>query len=241
MKGIIRKNNWVIVPELAHLLNFKRGVTWNMLWKVFYYTRLFKYVRQDQYRRIQNTFFKLCTKDRLNELCNLGFLRSPSESVYIATNKVLPILKEAGFNIKTLPEEAKGSGDSNELNNTSVFIDAFRRDDFFTLLYPEFKQNYNKFLIPDALLVLKRKDENRYKLVFLEIESKKPDWINYLGNKRDKYLQLASNISFYDYWKSSSVKLGLACPPIEKLKFSVSFVCSLKKDFGKGFNFVSSL
>lgn len=212
-----------------------------MLWKVFYYTRLLKYVRQDQYKTIQNTFFKICTKDRLKVLCDMGFLKSSNDNTYIATNKVLPILEAAGFKTKTLPEEPKGYGDINELNNTAVFIEAVKRKDFFSLLYPQFNQNLEKYLIPDALLVLKQQNVNKYKLVFLEIEAQKPDWSRYLENKKDKYLQLSKDKSFYEYWQKTSRLLELPCPDIEQLKFSVYFVCSLQKDFGKGFKFITSL
>jgi hypothetical protein len=116
-------------------------------------------------------------------------MKEVSKDVYIVTDKALPVLQDVGYNIETLPAQPKGLGNINELLNTDVFIQALKLPNFYTLLYHKFSE-----LEPDALLVLK--EEGRYKLTFLEIEAKKPSWEQYLENKRDKYLRLASNLEF---------------------------------------------
>lgn len=221
------------IDELAHLVPTNAGATFSQLWQIFYYTRLFKYVHKKQFPKIKKSFDKICTHDKLQELCKLGYLKNPQKDIYCAKDKVLPILREADFMTETLPVEPQGNGDINELHNTEIFINVMKQPHFHTLLYPNFT-----YLIPDALLVLLDKEKNKYKLTFLEIEAKKPDWENYIRTKRDSYLQLASDISAYDFWKVQCSKLKINSPNIKDFCFSVSFYCSISKDFGHGFNFL---
>lgn len=228
--------------ELIHLIPVKQGATFSQMWQIFYYTRLFKYIAYDQYSQIKKSFNKICTYRKLEELCTLGYLKSPTHKVYCATNKVLPILREAGYNIDILPAEPVGKGDSNELHNTHVFIQVSKLEHFYTLLYPQFKvtKDVKPFLIPDALAVQIDKNNKKFKLTFLEVEAKKPKWEQYLHNKREKYLQLSRESIFVDYWRTVSVNLGLNHVPLEQLKFNVAFICeSIHLDFGKGFKFYS--
>ena len=222
----------VKVNELAHLIPTKAGATFSQLWQIFYYIRLLKYVHKKQLPKIKKSFDKICTHDKLQELCALGYLKNPQIDVYCAKDKVLPILKEAGFITETLPSETSGKGDINELQNTEALIRILKQKYYYTFLYPSFG-----YLIPDALLVQKDSENRKCKLVFLEIEAKKPQWEKYIENKRDNYLRLEKDIQFYNYWKITAPKLGLTIPPIDRLKFSVHFICNIEKDFGKGFTF----
>lgn len=224
------------IDELAHLVPTKSGATFSQLWQIFYYTRLFKYISYKHYIQIKSSYNKICTEKRLLKLCELGYLKSPQDDVYCATNKVLPILKEAGFNIDVLPNEPIGLGDINELNNTDVFVQAVKRKYFHSLLFPNFK-----YLIPDALLVELDKENNKYKLTFLEIEAKKPKWNEYIVEKRHNYIQLSKSIEVYNYWSEVCLKIGFSKPKIEDFKFNVCFICSLKENFGNGFKFINSL
>jgi 8-oxo-dGTP pyrophosphatase MutT (NUDIX family) len=148
-------------------------------------------------------------------------------------------LKE--YNTNLLPQKKPtGKGDINEILNTEAFIQAVKLPDFYTLLYPtEFRESHN--LIPDALMVLKSKEERKYKLIFLEVEAKKPNWIEKLAGKRENYVLLSKDYRFYDYWKTTSERIGLPMPDISQLKFSVYFICSIKENFGNGFHFTQSL
>jgi hypothetical protein len=176
------------------------------------------------------------TKQNLDYLCTLGYLKQVQEDIFCAKDKALTILKEVKYNRKLdlLPAEPVGNGDINELNNTAVFLQALKLKHFYTLLYPNFE-----YLKPDALLVLR--NENAYKLTFLEIEQKKPNWQEYLDKKRDNYLRLAKDYDFYNYWKNTCVYLNLSIPDNKSLKFSVCFVGDIKRDFGNGFIFTSKL
>ena len=226
----------VKVDELAHLVPTKAGATFSQLWQIFYYTRMFKYISYRHYNLIKRSFNKICTINKLEELCRLGYLKSPQKEVYCATDKVLPILKEAGYMTDILPPESTGTGYINELHNTDIFVQALKLPHFYALLHHNFG-----YLIPDALFVQMDSDNKRYKLTFLEIEAKKPDWANYIEKKRSNYLKLAKDIQFYNYWTATCKILGLSKPDISDLKFSVCFIGTIKKDFGKGFSFVEHL
>jgi hypothetical protein len=222
----------VKVDELADLVPRKAGATWSALWQILYFTRLFKYVHRSHYPKIKVSYNKICTDRNLLKLCQLGYFKNPQPDIYCATKKVLPILKEAGFNTNILPPEPIGIGNINEIHNTDVFVQATKLQNFYTLLYYNFD-----YLVPDALMVQLDKDNKRYKLTFLEIEAQKPDWINYLETKRDNYLKLARDAQFYKYWSSVCNAIELPQPVISDLKFSVFFICKIKRDFGPGFTF----
>lgn len=232
----IEQKKIVKIDELAHIVPRKGGATFSQLWQIFFYTRLFKYVHRQQYSRIKTAYNKICTKDNLQTLCEMEYLKSPRADIYCATDKVLPILKAAGFPTELLPPESRGFGDINELNNTDVFIQLPKLEHFYTLLYPSFR-----YLLPDALLVQLDRENSKYKLTFIEAEAKKPKWSDYIEDKRNKYLHLARGTDFYNYWKDKAPKLDIPVPANVDLKFSVTFVCSIQKDFGKGFNFVKSI
>jgi hypothetical protein len=240
--GILQKKI-VTNNEFAHLIPTKAGATYSQLWQVFYYTRLFKYVSYRHFIQIKKSFNKICTHKKLQELCDLGYLKSPQSEVYCATDKVLPILKESGFNVNTLPTEPTGTGNINELNNTDTFVQALKLKYFHTILFPQFKiiDSRYPYLVPDGLMVCKDEKNNRYKLTFLEIEAQKPNWVEVLENKRKSYLKLSRDKSFYDYWKDTAPKLGFAVPQPDALKFTVAFICKIKKDFGNGFVFKQNI
>jgi hypothetical protein len=222
----------VKIDELAHLIPTKAGATFSQLWQIFYYTRLFKYVSYKHYQQIKAAFKKIATYRNLKELCFLGYLKSPRHEVYCATDKVLPILKAAGYAIELLPVETEGTGNINELNNTDVFVRLTKLEHFNTLLYPKFD-----YIIPDALLVQLDKQNACYKLTFIEVEAKKPDWANYIEKKRGNYMRLSQDIVVYNKWKKYCTKLALPVPDIKDFCFTVSFYGSIQKDFGQHFNF----
>jgi len=227
----------VKIPELHHLLSKKGGGTWRALYDVFYYTRLFKYVHKSQYIKIKGLLFKVTADWKLKELCERGYLFSPQENVYCATDLAFPILKEAGGYQFPLPEEPKGKGDINELNNTETLIKIFREkkkeETFLTFLYPNFG-----YLVPDALLVELNREERKYKLTFIEVEAKKPEWEDVIKKKKQKYLSLSTDIQFFVKWAEYCELLKLPKPDIQSIKFTVTIFGNLNIDLGKGFNIV---
>lgn len=165
---------------------------------------------------VKSPFYKVTADWKLKELCERGYLFSPSKDVYCAKNKVLPILHKAGY-LMVLPDEPTGKGDINEINNTEVFIKLSKQENFFTLLYPNFT-----YIIPDALLVEKRDD--KYRLTCLEIEAKKPKWKEYIDDKIGKYEKLSTDIQFYDWWVIQCYKLGFKKPTKEEFKFTYKII-----------------
>lgn len=133
-----------------------------------------------------------------------------------------------------LPKLPGGSGDINEINNTEAFTQAVNLPDYYALLYPHFG-----YIIPDALLV--RKNGNRYKLDFLEIEAKKPNWDEYLEDKRLSYLKLASSKEVYLKWCDYCELLNWDKPSIIDFNFSVTFIGNIKKDWEDYFIFKERL
>jgi hypothetical protein len=222
----------VKVDELAQLIPFRAGATFSQLWQVFYYTRLFKYMHRKYYPQIKTAFNKICTDKNLKILCDLGYFKNPQKDIYRATNKVLPILKEAGFPVNVLPDEPVGNGDINELNNTESFIKLIKLPYFYTLLYPNFR-----YLIPDALMVQNNVEMKKYKLTFIEIESKKPDWENYIKLKQENYFRLSKDFLVYKKWCEYCELLKIEKPQLNDFKFSVLFICDRQLDLGKGFRF----
>lgn len=218
---------------LKDIIPLSGGGSYKLLWDMLYHIRLLKYVRQSDLKLINPRYSKICAIKKLDKLVEIGWLSNPSSNVYIANDAVLPVLKDNGYLIKTLPK-TEGYGGENELNNTSVFIQALKLPDFLALLYPSFD-----YIRPDALLV--RGDNVRYRLEFLEVEYVKPDWVNWLENKRTNYLKLAQDKKVYGYWKAQANYLNLPIPPINSFRFSVLFIGKIKLDFGAGFNFVESL
>lgn len=208
--------NIVKMPELEHLISKSGGGTWRLLYDVFYYTRLFKYIHKLQYPKIRSALFKVTADWKLKELCERGYLFSPSTNVYCAKNKVLPILKEAGY-LMILPDEPAGKGNINEINNTDVFIRFSKEKYFFTFLYPNFE-----YLIPDALLVEKK--NNKYRLTCLEIEAKKPKWKEYIEGKKENYKRLAIDAQFYDWWCVKCKDLGFRQPTKDEFKFNYKII-----------------
>ncbi|MBX7046548.1 MAG: hypothetical protein K1X86_12005 [Ignavibacteria bacterium] len=225
----------VTVEELKGIVPTNAGATYTQLWHIFHYTRMFKYVSYRHFMQIKKSFNKICTYEKLYRLCELGYLKSPARAVYCATNKVLPILKEAGLNTDILPDEPVGKGYVNELNNTDIFVQLTKLPHFKAIVYPNFG-----FLRPDGLLIQLDEENRKYKLTFLEIEAKKSNWSNYIDAKREKYLSLSRELTFYNYWKHIASKLSIPVPDIEQFKFSISFYCTLQKDYGPGFQFINS-
>lgn len=220
--------------KLRTIIPLNSGGSFSLLWEMLYHIRLLKYVHRKQLKDIDSRYSKICSAKKLSKLTEFGLVENTYQDVLVSTPDSLELLKKLGYNTSILPKNFKGNGDINELNNTKIFIQALKLPDFMALLYPNFE-----YIRPDALLV--RGTRDRYKLEFLEVEAKKPNWDSYLENKRINYLKLASEKRPFSYWVSQCKLLDLPIPDINNFKFSVSIVGSIKKDFGTGFNFMNNL
>ena len=224
-----------IKSELKVLIS---GGSYANIYQMLYYVALLKYVTQQHLKAIGfHGVEKVATKGKLRTLHELGYIRLANEAlgIYASTSKSLQLLKALGHDLKLLPAVPKGTGA--EIYNTNVLVQAIKLPNYYALLYPQFP-NENPYIIPDALLVLK--EERRYQLNFIEIEAKKPNWEAHLQTKYDGYKRLAKDMAVYNYWKAYSGYLKLPCPSVDKFKFRVMIIGSIKKDWGKGFEFISS-
>ena len=215
------------------------GGSYENIYQLLYNVTLLKYSTQGHLKSIGfSGAEKVVTKKKLQALSELGYVRLANKNlgIYSTTTKTLQLLKAVGHNLNLLPAVPKGIGF--EIYNTDVFVQALKLPNYYTLLYPQFPQE-NPYIIPDALLVLK--EDHRYQLNFLEVEAEKPNWDMYLQTKYDGYKRLSKDIQVYNYWKAFSGYLNLACPPIEKFKFRVIIIGSIKKSWGPGFEFRSEL
>ncbi len=215
------------------------GRSYESVYQLLYNVALLKYSTQGHLKTIGfSGAEKVATKKKLKVLCELGYVRLAHENlgIYSATAKTLQLLKALGYDLKLLPAVPKGIG--SEIYNTDVFVKALKLPNYYALLYPQFPKE-NPYIIPDALLVLK--EEERYQLNFLEIEAEKPDWERHLQTKYDGYKRLSEDMQIYHYWKAFSGYLKLPCPTVEEFKFRVMIIGSIKKDWGKGFEFRSEL
>jgi hypothetical protein len=233
--------DYEIKNEFESLLyQSNKNKSFKLIWDIIYYTRLLKYVHQKQYKEIRDRLRLAATKKTLSQLCSLNYLKEVDRLVFCTTDKAIELLNKVkyrvplGYGLDLLPEEPVGKAGINEMNNTDVFIEALKLQDYYALLYPHFE-----YLVPDALLV--QKNDHAYKLTFLEVEKPKSNWQTYLEDKKQKYLRLSQDINFYNYWLNTSLKLGLTMPELKNLKFSICIVGNIIKDFGEGFIFKPSL
>lgn len=210
----------------------KGGLTWMSFYRIFYYTRLFRYIHFDQYALIPGIQKGARSLPKLKQLCNLGFLNEVSPNVFAGTSDCQKFIERKWLS-RYIPNVPDGEGHINALNNTEVFIQAIKLPDFYDIIFPEYG-----YIDPDAMLIRKR--DGKYKLTFLEVEAskKRPDW---LEDKRENYLRLAKDIEVYNRWKEMAKILKLRIPTIQEFKFDVTFICTLTKNFERGFNFLTSL
>jgi len=220
--------------SLRDVIPLNSGGSFKLLWDMLYHIRLLKYVRRSQLKEIDSRYSKICATKKLTKLVELDLLKNTQKDVYISTYKSLVLLKQLKYPTQTLPKNITGEGFINELNNTTVFIQALKLPDYHSLLYPNFE-----YIKPDALLI--RGDNVRYKLEFIEVESSKANWTNWLENKRVNYLKLAQDKQVYNYWKEQCNFINLPIPDIKDFKFSVSIIGKVNHNFGEGLNFMEKL
>lgn len=207
--------------KYSDLTDIVKGSSFSQLFQLLWTLGTVKYATKEQLNSVNS---KLATKKKLEKLASADYL-SVRNNVFKITRKTLHLLKVQGYNTAIIPRKLTGEGDINEINNTSVFLQALKLTDFHALFYPHFK-----YLIPDACLFLKKEDKG--KLVFLEIERPKPDWANYLEDKRDKYIRLAEDQEIYDiWWKEWARKLKLEMCQQEEFYFSVWCVGQIRREW----------
>lgn len=230
--------------ELQPLCSLGNGGSWLKMVDFLYKIRTVRYITYKQIMVLGDTDhpngekFKPIRK-RADDLAKIGYLykfvhNETGAGVYRATQKTTDLLKSLNFNITLLQPEPTGDGGVDSISKTDVFIQALKLPNFKALLFPRFPKD-TPYLIPDALLV-EAESDIKYRLSFLEVETEKPDWDNYLENKKYNYERLGKDDQVYRYWENVSEHLGLKKPTKEQFKFCVVCHGKIKKEW-RGWEF----
>jgi len=196
--------------------------TFNQLFELFYTLAQVRYATQKQLQPLNH---RVATKKNLVKFVELDYLNAVSlvknETAFYITEKTRKILTNEGFNVKVLQKDFTGQTLIHPLKITSCLLNLQP----WIVFYPQFKEppNYGAdWLKPDACLIFKK--DKAYKIQFLEVEEEKPDWENYLLNKKEKYEQLARDKNlYYLWWKYWADKLEL--PMCKEKDFCFSVLC----------------
>lgn len=213
-----------------------KGRSYALAWQMLYYVKLLRYVTNPHLKTINPRFSQICATEKLDTLCDLGYLRQGFTGVYISTPKTTEVLKLAGYKSALLPEDREGSGGVNELLITEALIKLlpvlhsikWKSHTQHALFYPQFPKE-EPYIKPDAMIVIG--GEGRYKIEFVEVEAKKPYWEERLMEKERNYRRLAQDEAVYKYWCNLCKPLGLPKPDIRDFCFSVICIGNKKMEF----------
>lgn len=208
------------------LSEIKKGTTWERIYECLWVIATVRYVTYEQLKKYypEEIWRKhVATKKKLNILVEKEFLRQSSDGVLMATRKAVSLLKEysdKNYKIIKLP---KGNGQRDSLYNTDVLLQILQLPDFHALFYPVFhesKKDDQPFLIPDGAVIFKK--DHMARLVFLEIEKPKPDWLGYVEKKQWKYRVVAERQDTWaKWWQVQCERLGLNFCKIEEFGFII--------------------
>ena len=204
--------------DLAELV---KGSSFSQLFSLLHILAQVRYADKAQ---LNTCNFKLATRAKLLKLEHLGYLTCKNK-VYSVTSKTIELLKENDYPVSHFTGDLRGEGGKEEICKAAVKLEALKLPDFYRLIYPNFT-----YLIPDFALVFKR--DHQAKLVFVEVETEKPKWNEYLENKRMNYLTLSADHDIWAvWWKVHSTKLNLAWCREDEFSFSVWCVGNFKADW----------
>lgn len=207
------------------LEDIKKGATWQNIYECLWTIATVRYVTKKQLdKSFPNEKWKklIATKRKLNLFVQKGFLEQSPDGVFMATRKTVSLLKDFSNKNYKIIKLATGVGQRDSIYNTDLLLEIIK-DPNNTLFYPVFRENKKDdqpFLIPDGAVVFKK--DNMAKLVFLEIERPKPDWQNYLEDKRWKYNVIAGRTETWsEWWRTQCEKQGISHCKFEDFGFTV--------------------
>lgn len=208
--------------------------SYTALFKELYRLALVRYATHDQLIPFNKQVF---TKPNLVKLTELGYLDGAylveNDIAYHITPKTRDLLTKEGYNTSVIQKKYTAQSLIHALKITDCLLKLQGEQFFYTNFYPMFREppEYkNPFLIPDACVVWNK--EGTYKIQFVEVESEKQDWENYLLVKKQRYETMASTPDIYRiWWKQWAEKLNL--PLCAENDFCFSVVCfgSIKKEW----------
>lgn len=243
------------------LKSIKKGFTWRDMFLALWHVATVKYASPEQFRKYfpDNIWSMKCgTKGKFDLFVAKGLLKKNEAGVYMATPKTIEFLRselkiwqaerEAKEELAEWREEeirynpdiiqvAQGQGKRDTLYNSSVLLQAMRRDDFFTLFYHSFSDSKGSpWLTPDGILLLKKNGKTA--LVFLEIEKEKPLWREHIEGKKLKYEALAYDDWIWsDWWKSKCELLKIKHCPSQEFGFAVWCIGEIEQENWQGWQF----
>lgn len=251
----------------TELRTIKQGFNWRDIFFALWHVATVRYVTPKQLRTHfpKNSWRIKCgTEGKLSTFAKKGLLQKTATGVYTAKPKTVDFLRrelhlwkedlvEKGdfkkdtwrdIERKYNPEIislGRGEGQKDMLYNTDVFLSLLKQNDFFALFYPIFTNLQGRpFLIPDGAILLKKK--NKARLIFLEVEKKKPDWQGHIQKKKTKYEIIAQDDkSWSSWWKSQCELFGIKYCNREEFGFSVWCIGEIQPENWLGWEFMKTV
>ncbi len=189
------------------LEELKKGATWQNVYDAFWYIALARYVTYQQLKRAfppdekSNIWCnKIITPKKIELAVEHGLIDN-ANGVLRLTRQGLEFLKTYSTLNTNIIKLAEGKGEKDKLHNADIVLELIKHKYFYAVFYPDFYKNprdNQPFLIPDGALILKKDDTA--KLIFLEIENKKPNWEEHLNGKKGKYEIIEKDYRTWDVW-----------------------------------------
>lgn len=201
-------------PELVDIV---KGSTWKKFFDWLYKAAQLRYTTKDHLNALSKQFG---TPKKLAKLIEAGFLTGVPYSI---APKAKEILKAEGYNTRTLQKDFNGLELKHALKITDAVLEIMAEPYFYAVIYPNFTE-----VIPDACLVFR--NSGLLKVEMLEVEAEKPNWEDYLKEKKRKYEALGTNPDIYEkWWQVKCQQLGL--PYGREFFFSVRCNSKIVKDW----------
>jgi len=200
-------------------------------------------VRYATFKQLHPLNHRVVIKKNLEYLVKLDYLSTinlvKNAKAFHITDKTRQILEKEGFNVEVIQKKFTGQDLKHALKITDCLLKLQAQENFYKVFYqifrepPEYKQ---EFLRPDACVIWKK--DGAYKIEFIEVETEKPDWENYLLVKKEKYERLAHDQNIYRvWWKYYHERLNLPLCQEADFCFSVRCFGNIKKNW-EGWQFV---
>lgn len=219
-------------PDIIGLL--KTGISFKHFTDFLYTLALVKYATYEHLNFVSN---KLGTRPKIEKLTELGYLETYPQGVSVITRKSLELLEEQEYNTEVIAQRVTGEGLKDEICKTTCKLHYMQQPYFHSLFHPSFTEigTLHPFLIPDFAVVEKKDDKAR--LFFVEVETEKYNWKEYLENKRRKYDIIAADPDIYNkWWKKWASALRLQVCPEKEFCFHIVCIGKFKADW-EGWNF----
>jgi len=219
----------------SSLEEIKKGASWQNIYDVLWHIGTVRYVTSDLLKKHypQSVWRKkIVTPSKINKLIEQGYLNHGTNDVLMITQKSVDLLDQYSKYNAGIIKLPSGKGERDTLYNSEILLQVLQLPWFFALFYPSFKYNsteHQPFLIPDGVLLLRNGE--KAKLIFLEIENKKPKWQQHLQGKQWKYEALAKKETTYEWWCFMCEKLKIKSCTLNDFGFTVWCIGEFQTDW----------